>query len=161
MNINVKKMNDDARLPYRATDGSAGADLFACIPGEVTIQPGQRMMIPTGIAIELLDKRCGGFVFPRSSVSSKYGVSLANCVGVIDSDYRGEIIVPLINHSDEPYTIRNGDRIAQLVILPVLVPIFTEREHLDFTVRGVGGFGSTGRWVKSQTETLLQHLCEK
>ena len=145
MNIFVKKMNDKAKLPYRATPGSAGADLFACIDGALTIAPGERKMIPTGIAIELLDKRSGGFVFPRSSVSSKFGVSLANCVGVIDSDYRGEIIVPLINHSDKPYTINDGDRIAQLVILPVLVPVFTERDELGFTDRGSGGFGSTGR----------------
>ncbi|MBQ9385177.1 MAG: dUTP diphosphatase [Ruminiclostridium sp.] len=145
MNIFVKKFSEKAKLPFRATPGSAGADLFACIDEDVTLQPGERRLIPTGIAIELLDKRSGGFVFPRSSVSSKYGVSLANCVGVIDSDYRGEIKIPLINHSDTPYVIRDGDRIAQLVILPVLLPIFTERDELGFTDRGAGGFGSTGR----------------
>ncbi len=145
MNIFVKKLDERAKLPYRATPGSAGADLFACLDKDVRIAPGERKLIPTGIAIELLDRRSGGFVFPRSSVSSKHGVSLANCVGVIDSDYRGEIKVPLINHSDEPYIIRHGDRIAQLVILPVLVPIYTERDELGFTERGEGGFGSTGR----------------
>ena len=145
MNIFVKKFSEKAKLPYRATPGSAGADLFACLDADVKIRPGERKLIPTGIAIELLDKRSGGFVFPRSSVSSKYGVSLANCVGVIDSDYRGEIKVPLINHSRKSYVIHDGDRIAQLVILPIFMPIFTERDELGFTDRGAGGFGSTGR----------------
>ncbi len=145
MNIFVKKFSEKAKLPYRATPGSAGADLFACLDADVKIRPGERKLIPTGIAIELLDNRSGGFVFPRSSVSSKYGVSLANCVGVIDSDYRGEIKVPLINHSRKSYVIHDGDRIAQLVILPILMPIFTERDELGFTDRGAGGFGSTGR----------------
>lgn len=145
MNINIKKMNSSAKLPYRATEGSAGADLFACIDSDVIIAPGERRLIPTGIAIELPDSGCGAFVFPRSSVSSKFGVSLANCVGVIDSDYRGEIKVPLINHSDEPYTVKNGDRIAQMVILPVVVPDFLEAEQLGNTDRGAGGFGSTGK----------------
>lgn len=145
MNIDVKKMNERAKLPYRATSGSAGADLFACIGEDIVIPPGERRMIATGIAIAIPSPEFGAFVFPRSSVSSKFGVSLANCVGVIDSDYRGEIKVPLINHSSEPYTVRDGDRIAQLVILPVIVPNFAEREQLDDTERGVGGFGSTGR----------------
>ncbi len=145
MNIKVRRLNENAELPYRATEGSAGADLFACVTEDVIIAPGAREMIPTGIAIELPDSGCGAFVFPRSSVSSKFGVSLANCVGVIDSDYRGEIKVPLINHSDKPYTVKNGDRIAQMVIMPVIVPEFAECEQLGDTGRGEGGFGSTGR----------------
>ncbi len=145
MNINIKKMNSKAKMPYRATEGSAGADLFACIENDIVIQSGERMLIPTGIAIELPDSGCGAFVFPRSSVSSKFGVSLANCVGVIDSDYRGEIKVPLINHSDAPYTVKNGDRIAQMVILPVILPEFCETSDLGTTDRGEGGFGSTGK----------------
>ena len=144
MEIKVKKLTVDAKLPYRATRGSAGADLFARIDGDVTIAPGERKLISTGIAIELPDSGCGAFVFPRSSVSSKFGVSLANCVGVIDSDYRGEIKVPLINHSDAPYTVRNGDRIAQMVIMPVVLPEYKEAEILGDTDRGEGGFGSTG-----------------
>ncbi len=144
MNIKVKKVREGARLPFRATPGSAGADLFACIEEDVEIGAGERVLIPAGIAIELEDPGMGAFVFPRSSVSSKYGVSLANCVGVIDSDYRGEIKVPLINHSDRPYTVRCGDRIAQLVILPVIVPEFTECDSLGETERSDGGFGSTG-----------------
>ncbi len=145
MNINVKKVNENAKLPFRATEGSAGADLFACLDNDIVINPNERIMIPTGIAIELLYSGAGAFIFPRSSVSSRYGVSLANCVGVIDSDYRGEILVPLINHSDEPFTVHNGDRIAQIVIMPVIPADFVETEELSRTARGVGGFGSTGR----------------
>ena len=145
MNINVKRVNKDAKIPYRATEGSAGADLFACVDIDIVIGPGERKLIPTGIAIELPDKGFGAFVFPRSSVSSRFGVSLANCVGVIDSDYRGEVKVPLINHSDEPYTVKNGDRIAQMVILPVILPVFSETDDLSETERGEGGFGSTGK----------------
>ena len=145
MNINVKKLSERARLPFRATDGSAGADLFACIDEPVVLQPGERKLIPTGIAIGIPYGGCGAFIFPRSSVSSKYGVSLANCVGVVDSDYRGEIKVPLINHSSEPYTINDGDRIAQMVVMPVIMPDYILCDELDVTARGQGGFGSTGR----------------
>ena len=145
MNIDIKRVNGRARMPYRATDGSAGADLFACIPEEIVIAPGERKLIPTGIAIGIPYGGCGAFIFPRSSVSSKFGVSLANCVGVVDSDYRGEIIVPLINHSDEPYTVKDGDRIAQMVVMPVIIPDFIPVDELETTVRGSGGFGSTGR----------------
>ena len=144
MEIKVKKLNEKARLPFRATKGSAGADLFACVDQDITIAAGERRLIPTGIAIELPDSGFGAFVFPRSSVSSKFGVSLANCVGVIDSDYRGEIRVPLINHSGTAYTVKNGDRIAQMVIMPVVLPEYTETDTLGDTERGEGGFGSTG-----------------
>ncbi len=145
MEIKVKKLNENAKLPYRATEGSAGADLFACLDEDAVLGPGERKLIPTGIAIAVPDSGCGAFVFPRSSVSSRYGVSLANCVGVVDSDYRGEIKVPLINHSDIPYTVKDGDRIAQMVIMPVVLPLYTESDTLDETARGEGGFGSTGR----------------
>lgn len=144
MNIKVKKMNFSAKLPFRATVGSAGADLFACLEQEVILKPNERLLIPTGIAIELEDSSCGAFIFPRSSVSYKNGVSLANCVGVVDSDYRGEIKVPLINHSSSDFIIHNGDRIAQMVIMPVILPEFIESDTLEDTVRGEGGFGSTG-----------------
>lgn len=144
MNINIKKMNKDAILPFRATSGSAGADLFACVEEDIVLSPGKRMLIPTGIAIELDNPECGAFIFPRSSVSFRNGVSLANCVGVVDSDYRGEIKVALINHSEEDFIIHNGDRIAQLVILPVIIPSFNEVDSLNDTTRGEGGFGSTG-----------------
>lgn len=145
MQIKVKKLCERAKLPFRATQGSAGADLFACIDEDVVIAPQERVLIPTGIAIELETAEAGAFVFPRSSLSSKYGISLANCVGVIDSDYRGEIKIPVINHSSEPYTIHDGERIAQLVVLPVVLPLFIETENLNETQRADGGFGSTGR----------------
>ena len=144
MKINVKKLNDSAKLPFRATEGSAGADLYACIETSVTVEPGQRVTIPIGIAIEI-PQGYGGFVFPRSSVACKFGVSLPNCVGVIDSDYRGELCVPVINHSSEPFVINGGDRIAQLVILPVENADYQYACELSDTERGNGGFGSTGR----------------
>jgi len=144
MFINVKKLNENAQLPFRATWGSAGADLFACIDTDIVVLPQERVLVPTGIAIELESPETGAFIFPRSSLSSKFGISLANCVGVVDSDYRGEIKVPVINHSNEPYTIHNGERIAQMVILPVILPTFAEADELTETQRADGGFGSTG-----------------
>ncbi len=144
MFINVKKLNENAQLPFRATRGSAGADLFACIDTDIVVLPQERVLVPTGIAIELESPETGAFIFPRSSLSSKFGISLANCVGVVDSDYRGEIKVPVINHSNEPYTIHNGERIAQMVILPVILPTFAESDELTETQRSDGGFGSTG-----------------
>ena len=144
MFINVKKLNKNAQLPFRATRGSAGADLFACIDTDIVVLPQERVLVPTGIAIELESPETGAFIFPRSSLSSKFGISLANCVGVVDSDYRGEIKVPVINHSNEPYTIHNGERIAQMVILPVILPTFAEADELTETQRSDGGFGSTG-----------------
>lgn len=144
MFINVKKLNENAQLPFRATRGSAGADLFACIDTDIVVLPQERVLVPTGIAIELESPETGAFIFPRSSLSSKFGISLVNCVGVVDSDYRGEIKVPVINHSNEPYTIHNGERIAQMVILPVILPTFAEADELTETQRADGGFGSTG-----------------
>lgn len=143
MFIEVKKLNDKAKLPCRATADSAGADLCACINDDIALMPGERRLIPTGIAIAV-PTGFGGFVFPRSGLSSKFGVSLANCVGVIDSDYRGEVKVPVINHSSEPYTIKAGERIAQLVIMPVDLCEYGLSDELDKTERGEGGFGSTG-----------------
>lgn len=143
MFIEVKKLNDKAKLPCRATADSAGADLCACIDDDIALMPGERRLIPTGIAIAV-PTGFGGFVFPRSGLSSKFGVSLANCVGVIDSDYRGEVKVPVINHSSEPYTIKASERIAQLVIMPVDLCEYGFSDELDKTERGEGGFGSTG-----------------
>jgi dUTP pyrophosphatase len=144
MTINFKKTQIGARKPKRATSTSAGADLFACLDGNVIIKSGERKLISTGVAMEI-PAGYGGFVFPRSSLATKYGVSLSNCVGVIDADYRGEVKIPLINHSDADYTIRPGDRLAQLVIMPIEMPDFEEKERLSGTDRGDGGFGSTGR----------------
>ena len=143
MFIKVKKLNDNALLPHRATEFSAGADIHACIDEDIELNPGERKLIPTGLAIAI-PEGYGGFVFPRSGLSTKFGVSLSNCVGVIDSDYRGELKTPVINHGQEPYIIRNGERIAQLVIMPIDQSEFGFCDELDNTDRGEGGFGSTG-----------------
>lgn len=143
MTISVKKLKPTAKLPYRATKDSAGADLFACLDEPVTVKPMERKLIPTGIAASI-PVNMGGFVFPRSGNAVKKGMSLANAVGVIDSDYRGEISVPVINLSDSPFTIEDGDRIAQLVIIPVELCEFKQEDELNVTDRNIGGFGSTG-----------------
>jgi dUTP pyrophosphatase len=129
--------------PARATEGAAGMDLRACIDEPVVIEPGKIRSIPSGIAIEL-PAGYAGFVFARSGLGIKHGITLPNCVGVIDSDYRGEIRVGLINLSDTPYTIHPGDRVAQLVVMPVASPTLIEGE-IGMTDRGANGFGSTGR----------------
>ncbi|MDR0222366.1 MAG: dUTP diphosphatase [Oscillospiraceae bacterium] len=143
MTVKVKKTEPGAKLPFRATEHSAGADLFALLEKDAVLESGSRVLVPTGIAVEI-PPGYGGFVFPRSSVSSKHGVSLANCVGVIDADYRGEVKIPLINHGKETYAIKNGDRIAQMVIMPVKNAEFIEVGGISDTERGAGGFGSTG-----------------
>lgn len=143
--MKVKRIRKNAKLPFHATEGSAGYDLYACIDVPMVIPPHKTVMVPTGIAVELEEKQCGGFVFARSSLGAKKGIVPANCVGVIDSDYRGEIVVALTNMSDIGYTINPQDRIAQLVILAVGHPIIEEVEELTPTERGEGGFGSTNR----------------
>ena len=131
-------------IPSYATLGSAGMDLKACIEAPLIIKAGQIEKIPTGIAIQIPNRYVGGFVFPRSGLSSKYGISLINCVGVIDSDYTGELICPLVNHSDKEFIVNPGDRIAQLVFMPVCNASLVQVEELQKTERGNGGFGSTG-----------------
>ena len=143
MTVKVKRLKNNAELPLRATWGSAGADLCACTEADIIIQSGERRLIPTGLAVEI-PQGYGGFMFARSSLG-KRGVGLANGVGVIDSDYRGEMQMLLINHSGEPFTVKNGDRIAQLVIMPVCMADFELDEILSETHRGEGGFGSTGK----------------
>ena len=143
MTIYYKKLHPDAKPPFRATENSAGADLCALIEEDTVIKSESQLMIPTGIAVEI-PAGYGGFIFPRSSVSARYGVSLVNSVGVIDADYRGELKIPLINHSKSDYTFKNGERIAQLVIMPVEYAEFTQKNSLSDTIRGDGGFGSTG-----------------
>ncbi|MCL2108474.1 MAG: dUTP diphosphatase [Oscillospiraceae bacterium] len=143
MNIKVKILRENAQLPFRATTGSAGADLRACLDGDITLKGNSQLIIPTGIAVEI-PQGYGGFVFIRSSVG-KRGVALANGVGVIDSDYRGEVGVSLINHGTADFVIKNGDRLAQLVIMPVCAAEFALEDGLSETSRGAGGFGSTGR----------------
>ena len=143
--VKVKKLKENAVIPKRATDGSAGADLYACIDEPVVIEPSQLVKIPTGIAIELQRKDLGAFLFARSGLGVKYGITLSNGVGVVDSDYRGEICVGLCNVSDKPYTIQPNERIAQMVIMPVVLAGFIEADELGDTQRGTGGFGSSGK----------------
>ena len=145
MQLKIKKLKENARIPKRATEGAAGMDLFACITDAVALAPGQLTVIPTGIAIELPDNTCAAFLYARSGLGVKHGICLSNGVGVIDSDYRGEICVGLCNVSDTPYTIEPGERVAQMVIAPVLIPSVVEVGKLGETERGSGGFGSTGR----------------
>ena len=132
-------------LPRFATGGAACMDLCACIESPLTLAAGQRALVPTGIAIALPSADYVALVFARSGLGIKKGVCLSNGVGVIDSDYRGEIGVGLVNLGDEPYTVQPGDRIAQLMVVPVVQPTITVVDELDETDRGAGGFGSTGR----------------
>lgn len=145
MELKIKKLKENAKIPQRATNGSAGVDLYACIAESVTLAPGQLTVIPTGIAIELPDNTCAAFLYARSGLGVKHGICLSNGVGVIDSDYRGEVCVGLCNVSDKPYVIEPFERVAQLVIAPVLTPDITEVDELSDTARGEGGFGSSGR----------------
>ncbi|MBQ1553366.1 MAG: dUTP diphosphatase [Clostridia bacterium] len=144
MEIKIKKLREDARVPLRATAGSAGADLYALNDEPVTLEPGGSYTFPTGIAIELPSPDLAAFVFARSGLACKHGISPANCVGVIDSDYRGEIKVCLVNNYNEAFTVEPGERIAQLVVMKVGLPVFTVSEEISDTERGAGGFGSTG-----------------
>ena len=139
------KLGGEIPRPARATEGSAGLDLAACIDEPVTIAPRALVRIPTGIAIALPSPDYVALVFARSGLGIKHGVSLSNGVGVIDSDYRGEIAVGLTNLSDTPYTVMPGDRVAQLAVVPVVQAALERVEELDDTGRGSGGFGSTGR----------------
>lgn len=141
----VRRLRESAKLPFRATEGSAGMDLYACIDSPVTLGAGEKAVIPTGIAIELPSAELAAFVFARSGLAIKHGIGLLNGVGVIDSDYRGEICVGVINQLAEPYTIAPDERIAQLVIMPVSLINPVEAQSLDDTARGEGGFGSTGK----------------
>lgn len=143
--IKFLKLKENAVIPKRATPGSAGMDLYACIDAPVTIKPQGLVMIPTGLAIELPCSGYGAFLFARSGLGVKHGVCLSNGVGVVDSDYRGEICVGLCNVSAEAYTIEPGERVAQMVVLPVAVLGSEEVTSLGRTQRGAGGFGSTGK----------------
>ena len=149
MKLKVKavspRIGRDLPWPSRATEGSAGMDLCACIEEDRIIAPRQLVKIPTGIAIALPGPEYVALVYARSGLGIKHGVSLSNGVGVIDSDYRGEIMVGLTNLSDKFYTIHPGDRIAQLVVTPVVLPELERVEALDETGRGTGVFGSTGK----------------
>ncbi len=142
--VRVKKLHPNAVLPTYGSQEAAGADLYACLQEAVTVEPGEVFWVPTGIALEV-PKGCAGLVYARSSMGAKRGLAPANKVGVIDSDYRGEIRVVLLNHSKEPQTIQPGERVAQFIITPVLQPAYEEVAELTDTDRGAGGFGSTGK----------------
>ena len=147
MNTNVKVLlSRGMTMPAYATEGAAAVDMRAAIDEgtTVTIQPGQRAMIPTGMAISLENANVVAILAARSGLAVKSGINLANGIGVIDSDYRGEICVGLYNSSDVPFTVNRGDRIAQLLFMPVYVANLIEAASLDETARGAGGFGSTG-----------------
>ena len=142
--IRVKKVHPNATIPTYGSAEAAGADLYACLEESVVIQPGEVFWVPTGIALEV-PKGCAGLIYARSSLGTKRGLAPANKVGVVDSDYRGEVKVVLFNHSKEPQTLDPHQRVAQLIITPVLTPAYEEVEELSDTSRGVGGFGSTGK----------------
>ena len=142
--IRVKFLRPGARLPAYGTAQAAGADLYACLLEPVSIAPGETAFIPTGIALEV-PKGCAGLIYARSGLACKQGLAPANKVGVVDSDYRGEITVVLYNHGEEPRTVEHGQRIAQFVITPVLTPVYQTVDSLSDTARDLGGFGSTGK----------------
>ena len=142
--IRVKKLKANAILPTYGSQEAAGADLYACLEQNITIQPGDSAFVPTGLAMEI-PKGCAGLIYARSGLACKRGLAPANKVGVVDSDYRGEFMVVLHNHGSVPQEIEHGERLAQLVITPVYTPGFTEVTALSDTERAAGGFGSTGK----------------
>lgn len=147
MEVRIKKLNDAAIIPTLGSVEAAGCDIYANLvedAGSVTLGPGATHFIKTGIAMEV-PKQYAGLIYARSGLASKRGLRPANCVGVIDSDYRGEIMVALHNDSDVPQTINHGERIAQMVITPYIRPEFVETDDLTDTERGDGGFGHTGK----------------
>ncbi len=144
MKLTFKKINENAVIPTRATPSSAGLDIYACLDEPADIAPGEIKMIPTGLSAMADSDDVVMLIYPRSGLSSKYGVSLANCVGVVDSDYRGAWFIPLINHGKQTFTVENGMRIAQLIPTKALFPEIEVRDTLTETERGSRGFGSSG-----------------
>ena len=141
--VAVKKLRPNAKLPTYGSEYAAGADVYACLEAPITIQPHETVLVPTGLAMEL-PEGWAGMMHARSGLATKRDLAPANKVGVIDCDYRGEVMVSLHNHGTKPQTVDPGERIAQLVIMPYLTARFFEAEELSDTVRGTGGFGSTG-----------------
>ena len=142
--VAVKKLRPGAKLPTFGSQEAAGADLYACLEEDVAIAPGKTVFIPTGLAMAL-PRDYVGLVYARSGLACKQDLAPANKVGVIDSDYRGEFMIALHNHGAETRTVANGDRIAQLVVTPIIQPDYFEADTLEDTARGTGGFGSTGK----------------
>lgn len=143
MKVNIKKLKDSAVIPTYGSEYAAGADLYACLDGDVEIKPHATEVIPTGVALEL-PLGYAGLIYARSGLATKKGLAPANKVGVVDCDYRGEVKVALHNHSEVTQVVSAGERIAQLVITPYITAEFIQAEELSPTVRGAGGFGSTG-----------------
>ncbi len=143
MQVKIKKLNDKAIIPSYGSQFAAGADLYACTEGDVVVLPHTTAVIPTGVALEL-PVGYAGLIYARSGLATKKGLAPANKVGVVDCDYRGEVKVALHNHGEVPQTVAAGERIAQLVITPYITAEFIVSEELSVTVRGEGGFGSTG-----------------
>ena len=144
MEVKIKKLNPEAVVPTYGSAFSAGADLYACEAEAVTIAPGETRLIHTGLSVEI-PEGFAGLIYARSGLATKKGLAPANKVGVVDADYRGEVMVALHNHSSLTQTVDKGERVAQLVIAPFLKAEFTVADELSDTVRGEGGFGSTGR----------------
>lgn len=142
--VKIKKLNENAVIPTYGTQYSAGADLYACLDESVAIGPGQTYLVKTGLAMEI-PEGYAGLIYARSGLASKKGLAPANKVGVVDADYRGEVMVALHNHGDEAAVVENGERIAQIVITPFLTADFVLSSELSDTARGEGGFGSTGK----------------
>ena len=142
--IRVKKLKENAIMPTYGSCEAAGADMYACLDAPVLIAPGNSVFVPTGLSMEI-PQGYAGLIYARSGLACKRGLAPANKVGVVDSDYRGEFMIVLHNHSNEPQTIDHGERIAQLVITPVFTPGFVEVDDLSATQRAAGGFGSTGK----------------
>ncbi|MEE2735890.1 MAG: dUTP diphosphatase [Pseudomonadota bacterium] len=149
VNVQLKILNPqigkDIPLPSYSTDGSAGLDLRACIKSKIIIEPNTSDLIPTGLAIHLRDNSLAGLILPRSGLGHKHGIVLGNLVGLIDSDYQGELMISCWNRSEDSFTIEKGDRIAQLVVVPIVQAQFIEVDEFAETKRGTGGFGSSGK----------------
>ena len=155
MKIKLKKLMENAKLPSAGSIKAAGYDLYSCLEEQVTILPHETKMIGTGLAVAIPEGYFGG-IFARSGLAAKQGLRPANCVGVVDADYRGEIKVALHNDTEQPHTIKGGERIAQLVVIPFLSLEFEEADELDETERGAGGFGHTG--IDSETPDVFPNL---
>lgn len=141
--VGIKKLNANATVPSYGSEYAAGADLYACIESDIAVKPHETVVIPTGVALEL-PLGYAGLIYARSGLATKKGLAPANKVGVVDCDYRGEVKVALHNHSEQTQTVSAGERIAQMVITPYLTAEFVLKDELSETVRGAGGFGSTG-----------------
>ena len=143
--LKIKKLSDLAKMPVKASEGSAGYDLSAATDKDILLKAGESIFVPTGLSIELPSNKYAAFIFARSGLSCKHKIALTNSVGVIDGDYRGEVKVALTNFSDVDFVLKAGERIAQMVIMPVESPTLVFVDELGKTVRDNGGFGSSGR----------------